>query len=132
MPALANPPSNRRATSPRKRPVDRPQSPLRPPQAAPDPVHQPHPVADAPPASAPAAKPSSSASPVRGFFEGATIRRSLALFGLTAGLAVSLVCGLDLLLGEPLNAAIKTLDVTYIVCGVALGGLSWSVYRELG
>jgi hypothetical protein len=57
--------------------------------------------------------------------------RVLTVAGMViAGLLV-LMFGLDLALRVPFGRASLAMDVAILICGAALGYMSWSTYREL-
>jgi hypothetical protein len=57
--------------------------------------------------------------------------KALTISGMViAGLLV-LMFGLDLAVGVPFGKASIAMDLAILICGAALGYMSWSTYREL-
>ena len=56
---------------------------------------------------------------------------AFTIFGFAVAAVLVLIFGLDLAIGVPFEQVSQLMDVTYLVCGIILGGLSWSCLRDL-
>ena len=56
---------------------------------------------------------------------------AFTLFGFAVAGLLILLFGLDLVMAVPLQRVSLLMDVTYLLCGIILGWLSWSCYRDL-
>ena len=59
------------------------------------------------------------------------IRMAFTLFGFATAALFVILFGLDLAVGVPFQRVSLLMDVTYLLCGLALGWLSWSCLRDL-
>ena len=59
------------------------------------------------------------------------IRMAFTLFGFAVAAVLVILFGLDLALAVPFQRVSLLMDVTYLICGITLAGLSWSCYRDL-
>lgn len=57
--------------------------------------------------------------------------RILTILGLVVAVLLLLVFGLDLALGMPFGKVSITMDVLFLVCGVALAYMSWLTLRQV-
>ncbi|NLS91471.1 MAG: hypothetical protein GXX96_04715 [Planctomycetaceae bacterium] len=66
--------------------------------------------------------------PTQSYFD---IRAALTVFGFSVAAVLILLFGLDLTMGVPLERISLPMDVSYLLCGIILAGLSWSCWRDL-
>ncbi len=59
------------------------------------------------------------------------LRKAFIYFGFITGTFLSIIFGLDLLLGIPFQHASPLMDITFFLCGPTLGYLSWDAFKEL-
>ena len=56
--------------------------------------------------------------------------KAFALFGLIVAICMLLVFGGDLSAGFPFKKISPTMDIGFVVCGLVLGYMSWTTFRE--
>lgn len=59
------------------------------------------------------------------------LRMGFTLFGFAVAAVLVILFGLDLALAVPFQRVSPLMDVTYLICGIILAGLSWSCFRDL-
>jgi hypothetical protein len=59
------------------------------------------------------------------------IRMAFTLFGFAVAAVLIILFGLDVAVAVPFQRVSPLMDVTYLICGIILAGLSWSCYRDL-
>jgi len=57
--------------------------------------------------------------------------KALTIAGLIVSALLLLLFGLDLALGIPFGKPSLTMDIGFLICGLALAYMSWTTYREL-
>jgi len=55
--------------------------------------------------------------------------KALCISGMVISVLVLILFGLDIAMGVPFHGLSTMLDVTFIVCAVLLGYLSWATFR---
>ena len=56
--------------------------------------------------------------------------KGLTILAMVVAVLVLLLFALDLVAGFPFMAASKVMDITFVICAVVLGYLSWSAFKE--
>jgi hypothetical protein len=54
----------------------------------------------------------------------------LAISGMVVAVLLLLIFGADLGIGVPFSGASLWMDVSFLICAVLLGYMSWSTFRE--
>lgn len=54
----------------------------------------------------------------------------MAIGGMVVGGVMTLLFGLDLAAGVPFSGASIVIDIGFVICGLALGYLSWNAFRD--
>jgi hypothetical protein len=57
--------------------------------------------------------------------------KALTISGITIAALLLILFGLDLAIGMPFNKASKVMDISFLICALILGYMSWSTFREL-
>lgn len=57
--------------------------------------------------------------------------KALSISGITIAALLLILFGLDLAIGMPFNKASKAMDISFLICALVLGYMSWSTFREL-
>ena len=57
--------------------------------------------------------------------------KGLTIMAMVIAVLVLLLFALDLLLGFPFTRASKIMDITFAICSLVLGYLSWSAFRDI-
>ncbi len=57
--------------------------------------------------------------------------KGLTIMAMVIAVLVLLLFALDLLLGFPFTRASKMMDITFVICSLVLGYLSWSAFRDI-
>lgn len=56
--------------------------------------------------------------------------KALCISGMVISVLVLILFGLDIAMGVPFHGASSMLDITFIVCALLVGYLSWATFRE--
>lgn len=56
--------------------------------------------------------------------------KALCISGMVISVLVLILFGMDISMGVPFHGASSMLDITFIVCAVLVGYLSWATFRE--
>lgn len=57
--------------------------------------------------------------------------KALVISGIVIASLIVLLFGLDLAIKWPFEQASMTMDITYVICALILGYLSWNAMRDL-
>lgn len=57
--------------------------------------------------------------------------KGLTILAMIVAVVVLLLFALDLVVGFPFTGASKMMDVTFVMCALLLGYLSWSALKEI-
>ena len=56
--------------------------------------------------------------------------KGLTILAMVVAILVLLLFALDLVAQFPFTGASKLMDITFVICALALGYLSWSAFKE--
>lgn len=56
--------------------------------------------------------------------------KALAISGMVVAVLLLLMFGADLAVGFPFGGVSGWMDITFLICAVCLGYMSWTTYRE--
>jgi hypothetical protein len=59
------------------------------------------------------------------------VRMAFTLLGFAVAAVLAILFGLDLAMAVPFGRVSLLMDVSYVFCGIILGWLSWSCFRDL-
>ncbi len=66
----------------------------------------------------------------RAFFEDFGLEKLFTVFSFLTAVSLVFICGPDLLLARPFKAASPIFDVTFLLSGLVMLGLTWSVAKD--